>query len=354
MGLVDYISRNPYQQAESNSKYDEEFLVATLSSIHSDAKLLQQKHNISAHEPTALYHDNECEIQNSTKHTEQVSNIDSAKPKSQTKVNKPLAPQNHSLKPFLNQNFNFDSDPAKRVRLTNYNSRLATQKYHSALSSFQINNQLSEHASRVRLTQKIKSLPNQNYNPDFSHTNCVNFTSAHAKRVHLTQNQLVFAQSFHTPKYTNSNPDCAARVRFTYNKLTPAGHNTLFSNQQNISHNSNDSFAMHVNNYQNRSQFASHSLPIVITPLEIESQINSNKGKASLAYQNKLQFTKISHPHLSITNKSHILSLFSTPNSHVLNKSRAQLTNNKKLLFAQIQPEIQLSSSLSINLIEKN
>ena len=74
-GLVDYISRNPYQPAKSISKHDEEFLVATLSSIHSDAKLLQQKHNISAHKYTKLYHDNECEIQNFTKHTEQVLNI---------------------------------------------------------------------------------------------------------------------------------------------------------------------------------------------------------------------------------------------------------------------------------------
>ena len=48
MGLVDYISRNPYQPAKSVSKYDEEFLVATLSSIHSDAQLLQQKHNLTA------------------------------------------------------------------------------------------------------------------------------------------------------------------------------------------------------------------------------------------------------------------------------------------------------------------
>ena len=47
MGLVDYISRNPYQPAKSISIYDEEFLVATLSRIHFDAKLLQQKQNIS-------------------------------------------------------------------------------------------------------------------------------------------------------------------------------------------------------------------------------------------------------------------------------------------------------------------
>ena len=358
MGLVDYISRNPYQPAKIISKYDEEFLVATLSSKNSDAKLLQQKHNISAHKLTKLYHDNESEIQNSTKHTEQVLNIDYAKPKSQTKVNKPLALQNQSLNLFLNRNFNFHSDPAKRVRLTNYNSALATRKYHSTLSFFKINNQHSEHASRVRLTQNIKSLADQIYNPDFSHTNCMKFTSAHAKRVHLTQNQLVSAQSCHspkvtTPKYTNFNPDFAARVRFSHSKLAPAGHNTLLNNQQNISHNSNASFATHVNNYQNISQFASHSLPIVITPLQIESQIYSNTGKASLAYQNKPQFTQISQSQLSITNKSHIPTLFSTSNSHILNNSRAQLTNNKKSLFAQIQPEIQLSSSLSNNLIEK-
>ena len=41
MGLVDYISSNPYQPAKSVSKYEEEFLVATLSSIRSDAQLLQ-------------------------------------------------------------------------------------------------------------------------------------------------------------------------------------------------------------------------------------------------------------------------------------------------------------------------
>ena len=251
--------------------------VATLSRIHSDAKLLQQKHNISAQKLTKLYHDSECEIQNSTKHTEQVLNIDYAKPISQTKVNKPLALQNHSLKPFLNQNFNFDSDLAKRVRLADYNSALVTRKYSSPLSSFTIKNQYSEHSSRVRLTQNIKSLTDQSYNPDFNHTKCMNFTSAHAERIHSTQNQLVYAQSSHTPKvttpkYTNFNPDSAAQVCFSHKKLTPAGHNTLLSNQQNISHNSNASFARHVNNYQNRSQFASHSLPIVTTPLQIESK----------------------------------------------------------------------------------
>ena len=292
LGLVDYISPNPYQPAKSISKKDEEFLVPTLSSIHSDAKLLQQKHNISAPKLYKLYLDNECEIQNSTTHTEQVLKKDYAKFKSPTKANKPLALQNHSLKPFLNEKFNFDSDPAKCVRLADSNSALATRKYSSNLSSFKINNQHSEHASRVRVTQKIKSLADQNYNPDFNHSNCMNSTSAHAKRVHSTQNQLVYAQSSHTPKvttpkYTQFDPDSAARVRFSHNKLTPVGHNTLISNQQKISHNSNASFAMHVNNYQNRSQFASHSLPSVITLLQIEPQKNSKIGKASLAYQNQ-------------------------------------------------------------------
>ena len=147
-----------------------------------------------------LYHDNEREIQNSTTHTEQVLKIDYTKSKSPTKAKMPLALQNHSLKPFLNQKFNFDSDPAKRVHLADSNSALATRKNSSHLSSFKINNQHSERASRVRLTQNIKSLADQNYNPDFNHSNCMNSTSAHAKRVYLTQNQIVYAQSNHTQK----------------------------------------------------------------------------------------------------------------------------------------------------------
>ena len=43
MGLVDYISRNPYQPAKSISKYDEEFLVATLSRRQADAKIFPQE-----------------------------------------------------------------------------------------------------------------------------------------------------------------------------------------------------------------------------------------------------------------------------------------------------------------------
>ena len=58
MELVDHISCKPYQPAKSISKYDEEFLVAKLSSIHNDAKLLQQKHNSSANTLTKLFHEN--------------------------------------------------------------------------------------------------------------------------------------------------------------------------------------------------------------------------------------------------------------------------------------------------------
>ena len=75
--------------------------------------------------------------------------------------------------------------------------------------------------------------------------------------------------------------------------------------------------------------------------------------KASLAYQNTPKFAPISLSHLSIKNQSQILIFFSKPHSNTFNNSRAQLTNNKQVLFAQTQPEIQFSSYLSINLIEK-
>ena len=108
MGLVDYISRNPYQPAKSISKYDEEFLVATLSRIHTDAKLLQQKHNISANTLHNFYSESKFEVQNSSKqHTEQVLNIDYAKPKLRRKDNMSLALQSHSSKSLLKQNSNF-------------------------------------------------------------------------------------------------------------------------------------------------------------------------------------------------------------------------------------------------------
>ena len=112
-------------------------------------------------------------------------------------------------------------------------------------------------------------------------------------------------------------------------------------------------FAQQVTKYQIHSKVASHSLPITIKPLQIESQMHVETGKTSLAYQYTPKFASISHSHLSIKNKSQIPTLFSNPNSNTLNNSRAQLTNNKQVPFAQTQPEIQMSSSLSINLIEK-
>ena len=118
-------------------------------------------------------------------------------------------------------------------------------------------------------------------------------------------------------------------------------------------HSSDASFAKQVTKYQIHSKFASHSLPFTIKPLQIESQVLVETGKASLAYQNTPKFAPMSHSHLSIKNQSQIPTFFSEPHSNNLNKSRAQLTNNKQVLFAQTQPEIQLSSSLSINLIEK-
>ena len=57
---------------------------------------------------------------------------------------------------------------------------------------------------------------------------------------------------------------------------------------------------------------------------------------------------------MSITIKPQISSLISTKKSHTLKNSPAQLLIIKKLLFAQTQSEIQLSSSSSINLIENS
>ena len=155
MGLVDYISRKPYKPAKSISKYDEEFLVATLSRIHTDAKLLQKNHNISANTLNNIYYENKFEVQNSSKkHTEQVLNIDFAKPKILTKDNMSIALQFHSSKSPLKQNSNFVSDPAKRVRLTTNNSALTTRMYRSTLPSFKANDSDSEHAPARMLNSK--------------------------------------------------------------------------------------------------------------------------------------------------------------------------------------------------------
>ena len=98
MGLVDYISRNPYQPAKSVSKYDEEFLVATLSSIHTDAQLLQQKHNLTANSLHKLYIDIDEEHKNSTTITAQVLTIDYEARNPQTEISDLLASRNNSSK----------------------------------------------------------------------------------------------------------------------------------------------------------------------------------------------------------------------------------------------------------------
>ena len=83
MGLIDYISRNPYQPAKSISKYDDEFLVATLSRIQADAKLFQQEKHISAVKLNKSYLETKTDIQTpSIPQTNQVLNINTGKPKS--------------------------------------------------------------------------------------------------------------------------------------------------------------------------------------------------------------------------------------------------------------------------------
>ena len=202
-GLVDYISRNLYQPAKINSKYDEEFLVATLSRIHTDAKLLQQEKNFSAVTHDNFYHDNKPDLQaSSTQHTKQLLKINFAMPKLLKKDNMSLAPHSPSSKLPLEHSPNFIGDPATRVRLSNNNSTFAKQR------------------------------PNQNYTP----INCTKFDSTPAPQVHLTQNQLTPAQQVdtlksNTPNHNISDCDLDPRVRFTHNKLTLAGHNSILFNQ---------------------------------------------------------------------------------------------------------------------------
>ena len=222
--------------------------------------------------------------------------------------------------------------------------------YHSNLPSFTTINSDSEHALRVRLTQTKATHAKQNPNQNIYHNNCTNFDSTHAPQIHLTKNQLAPAQQFYTlnlntPNHSISYYDFDSRDCSTNNKLTLAWHDPHLFNQPYISHNSNALFATHTNNHQIKSKLASHSTNTINTPLQIEPQIalfeTQNTGKVSFAYQNQHQFTELSHFNLSITNKAQIPSLICTQMSRTLNKSRAQLVNNKKSLFAQTQSEIQ-------------
>ena len=332
MGLVDYISRNPYQPAKSVSKYDEEFLVATLSSIHSDAQLLQRKHNLSANSLHKLYIDIDGENKNSTTNTEQVLTINYVTPNPQTEIRALLAPRNNSSKFYSKQTSNSDINSAQRVRLTNDSSNLAARKYNSNITSLKFNHPYSTHAPHVHLTNNTKSFADQKHNSFLHSTNSINCTSAHDQRVHSIQNDSVFAHTYPTSKVNTSNlinttSDLASRVRFSFNNLLPARHNTLLFTQKTRMHSSDDSFAKQVTIYPIHSKFASHSLPFTTNPVQIESQMLVNTRKASLAYQNTSKFTPLSHSHLSIKNQPQIPTFFNKPHSNTLNNSRAQLTN---------------------------
>ena len=115
-----------------------------------------------------------------------------------------------------------------------------------------------------------------------------------------------------TPNHNIFHGDFDPRVRFTYKKFTLAGHNPISFNQSYIPHNSNALFATHASKHQIKAQLVSHSSNNIITPLQMEPQIalfeTQNTGKASLAYQNKHQFTELSDFNLPIPNKPQISS----------------------------------------------
>ena len=349
MGLVDYISRNPYQPAKSVSKYDEEFVVATLSSIHTDAQLLQQKHNFAANSLHKLYIDIDGEDKNSTTITAQVLTIiyEAQNPQTEisdllasrnnsskyyskqtstpdikpaqrvrlTNVNSNLAPRNNSPKFYSKQTSNLDINPAQHVRLTNNSSNLTARKYNSNITSFKFKHPYSTHAPDVHLTHKYKSFADQMRNLFIHSTNGINCTSVHDQRVHSSQNDFVRANTYPSPKVNtshliNTTSNLAPRVRRSFNNLTPALHNPLLFTQKTKMHSLDDSFATQVTNYPNHSKSASHSLPFTTTPVQIESQRLVNTRKASLGYQNASKLTPLSHSLLSIKNQPQIPTFF--------------------------------------------
>ena len=160
--MITYLEIHINQQ--SVSKYDEEFLVATLSSIHSDAQLLQRKHNLSANSLQKLYIDIDGENKNSTTNTEQVLTINYVTPNPQTEIHDLLAPRNHSSKFCSKQTSNLDINSAQRVRLTNESSNLAARKYNSNVTSLKFNHPYSTHAPHVHLTKNTKSFADQKHN----------------------------------------------------------------------------------------------------------------------------------------------------------------------------------------------
>ena len=198
-GLVDYISRRPYQPAKRISKYDEEFLFATLSRIHTDAKLLHQEKTISAVTLYKLYHDDKSNLQkSSTQYRKTVLKINFANSKLVIKDNMSPVLQSSISKLPLKHNTNFISDSSTRVHLTHL------------LPSNTINSD-SAYAMRVRLTKNNSILPKQKPNQNSNHINCTKFDSTLVPQVHITQNQLAFSLDFHTLKsntLNQNNSDC--------------------------------------------------------------------------------------------------------------------------------------------------
>ena len=84
MCLVDYISCNPYQAVKTITKFDEEFMVANLSRIQTDVKLVQIEKSISGFHLNKFYLDSILETQEHTTqqpiHNDQISNKDPALP----------------------------------------------------------------------------------------------------------------------------------------------------------------------------------------------------------------------------------------------------------------------------------
>ena len=186
MGLVDYISRNPYQPAKSVSKYDEEFLVATLSSIHTDAQLLQQKHNLTANSLHKLYIDIDGEHKNTTTITAQVLTIDYEAQSPQTEISDLLASRNNSSKYYSKQPSTPDIKPAQRVRLTNVNSNFAPRNNSPKFYSKQTSNLDINPAQHVRLTNNSSNLAARKYNSNITPFKFNHLYSTHAPDVYLT------------------------------------------------------------------------------------------------------------------------------------------------------------------------
>ena len=127
MGLVDYLSRNPYQTAKIISNFDQEFLVATLSQIQRDANLIQKVKPISAVHLNKFCLANKLSTQIPTtkqlNNNDQVFNIDSATPVHLPQNILPLAGQNTIPKLTSIINHNLITDHALQVSSKSINTR---------------------------------------------------------------------------------------------------------------------------------------------------------------------------------------------------------------------------------------